>query len=124
MISGVKMHKPGEPWRPTAGNVRSVAQALDDVEDTWLEMAGYPVQLPNEGEASAGELAKRIKQLPLAERQAVETLVVSILRARGYIAEESVLVKSGGGEAAKQGVLSGDPEPARGLESHEERASD
>ncbi len=120
------------PWSPAKpATILALARALSLDEAEALEMAGYRaadyITTAGAGGGSLmapAALAEQVARLDPDVRRAIEVLVVAQLRARGYLADELVAVKSGGGEAAKSGVLSGPSEPARGTEHHEERTKD
>ena len=120
LLRGHLHGQPNKPWRPRVANLRAVVQALraagcDIPEVEWLRLAGFE---PGEYLAIQGDpaavspeyLATQIKALNPTERAAVDTLVSSILRARGYIQSDSPPSVSTGREPGKSGVAShGEP---------------
>lgn len=102
MLVGHKAGKPDEPWRPTQTTIRAIAAALEDSPDEWLRMAGYHVpQRPTTDPDAAVRLAGKIVRIDPGDATALERLVDSLLRSRGWIAADAPGPGPGAGAASQ-----------------------
>lgn len=122
MLVGHKANKPDESWRPTQTTVRAVAAALEQPPDDWLRMAGYHVPRRSVTDAeSAARLAGKIVRIDPDDASALERLVDSLLRSRGWIAADAPVPGPGSGVEVRRGVT--EPGNVAG-ESHSEFGTD
>lgn len=123
-----KRRADGKPWSPPRpGTVQKLARALDIPEREALELAGYKPSdyidtATDEGPPlmSPAVLAEQVAKMDPEMRRALETIVVTHLKAKGYIAADApeVPVRSVG-EGEHGGVRSRG-EVARGVETSED----
>ncbi|GAA3878737.1 hypothetical protein GCM10022243_49310 [Saccharothrix violaceirubra] len=114
LVRGYMTHLPGEPWKPSEDVVRRVASGLEERPSVWLRLAGYKVEASEEEEPpEARHLAGKLVKLAPADFSAIEAIVDSLLRARGYDVGPGPVVHSGS-EVAAAGDRAGDEIAAAG----------
>lgn len=135
LLLGYMRGSPNKPWKPKAPMVQAVARALEISEAEALTLAGYRPEdfitvVDSGGPVVAPEqLARQIKALSPTDRRAIETIVDSLLRERGYVGTDAgddgdteMEIRSGPSELTHRGVYAGpDEEVHRDVDEEQHR---